>query len=302
VAPPTRVKVRIATTPPSSVFGDDQYADYLHECESLGFDTIWLSDVPLGPTGDPILSLTYAAARTTKLKLGMNLVPLGRNPLWLAKQLAQLDRLSNGRLLVSFVPGLGQPEERAALGYETGDRGRDIDEFIGLLRTWWSGEPVTRSFREFRYDGVTVRPQPQQDPLELWLGGIGAAALDRVARLSDGWLTANATPTEAAAGRVTIERRAAEIGRTIDADHFGISIPYARTAPDPALMAILQKRRPDGDLGGIAPIGEAELQNLLRAHIDGGLTKFVVRSLAPSSASWRDDLRWLADSVLSLQT
>ncbi len=301
------MKVRIAVAPPGSALADDQFADYLSACESFGFDTIWLSDVPLGPLGDPLISLAYAAARTSKLKLGMNVVPLGRNPLWLAKQLAQLDRLSNGRLLLSLVPGLGQPEERAALGYATGaagadHRGNSIDEIMGLLRTWWDGEPVTGTFGTFRYDGVKVVPQPKQHPLELWLGGIGPAALDRVARLSDGWLTASATPAEAAAGRVTIESRAAEIGRTIDADHFGISMPFARFEPDPVSVEALRKRRADREISEVLPVGGPALVSLLGAHINGGLTKFVLRSLSGPSVDWRDDLSWLADTVLSLQT
>jgi probable F420-dependent oxidoreductase len=301
------VKVRIAVTPPTSAFVDDQFTEYLSVCEELGFDTIWLSDVPLGPLGDPLLSLTYAAACTTKLKLGMNLVPLGRNPLWLAKQLAQLDRLSKGRLLLSLVPGLGSLEERAALGYASGDSARDhrgnaIDDTIGFLRSWWAGESVTGSFGAYRYEAVSLAPLPQQNPLEVWLGGIGPQALDRVARLSDGWLTANATPREASAGRRVIEERAAIAGRVIDADHFGISIPYARREPDHSTMAALKKRRADGDLKDIVPVGDLELAGLLRAHIDGGLSKFVVRSMAASGTDWRDDLRWLADSVLSLQT
>jgi probable F420-dependent oxidoreductase len=301
------MKVRIALAPPSSVLTEDHFGDYLAACESMGFDTIWLSDIPLGPLGDPLLSLTYAAARTTKLKLGMNVVPLGRNPLWLARQLAQLDRLSNGRLLLSLVPGLGQPQERSALGYASGSaeadhRGNAIDEIIGLLRTWWSGEAVTASFGAFRYDAIKVMPQPKQNPLELWLGGLAPAALDRVARLSDGWLTASATPAEAAAGRVTIEARAAEIGRVIDDDHFGISMPFARVDPDPATLEALRKRRTDRDLSEILPVGRESLTHLLRAHIDGGLTKFVLRSASTSSGDWREELAWLAEAALPLQT
>jgi probable F420-dependent oxidoreductase len=259
-----------------------------------------LSDIPLGPFGDPLVSLAYAAARTTKLKLGMNVVPLGRNPLWLAKQLAQLDRLSGGRLLISLVPGLGQPTERAALGHATGDRGKAIDEAIGLLRAWWKGEGVTADVGPYRYDDVRLSPTPWQDPLEIWLGGLGPQALDRVARLSDGWLTAAATPAEAAAGRITIEKRAAELGRVIDADHFGISMPYAWSEPPASALAAVRQRRADGDISQILPIGEHSLKTLLTAHIDGGITKFVLRSSL--SDSWRTDLMRLANLVLPLQT
>ena len=297
------MKVRFAVTPPASALAAESFDEYLRAVETLGFDTLWLSDVPLGPFGDPLLSLSYAAARTTRLKLGMNVVPLGRNPFWLAKQLAQLDQLSHGRLLLSLVPGLGQPSERALLGHATGDRGKVIDEIIALLRAWWNGEAVKAEFGTFCYDGVQVQPVPVQKPLEIWLGGLGPLALDRVARLGDGWLTASSTPAEAAAGRLTIEKRATEVGRSIDGEHFGISLPYARIEPSAATVDALRLRRTDGDISQILPIGEAALTSLVRAHIDGGITKFVLRPVASTEVpGWRDELEWLADRVLALQT
>ncbi len=297
------MKIRFAVTPPAAALHESQFDAYLDACETLGFDTIWLSDVPLGPLGDPLLSLTYAAARTTRLKLGMNVVPLGRNPMWLAKQLAHLDRISRGRLLVSLVPGLGQPQERAALGHATGDRGRAIDHTIGLLRTWWAGDEVDDALGDVHFSSVKVLPTPLQMPLEIWLGGIGPAALGRVARLGDGWLTANATPTEAAAGRRTIEARSTDIGRSIDNEHFGISMPFSITEPDPSVVAAMVARRGSSDLSEIAPIGGPALVNLLRAHIDGGLSKFVLRPVSGMvPTDWRAELDWLADTVLPMQT
>lgn len=296
------MKVRFAVTPPAGALLGDALDAYLASCEELGFDTIWLSDVPLGPLGDPMVTLAYAAARTTTLKLGMNIVPLGRNPLWIAKQLAQVDALSRGRVLLSFVPGLGQPQERAALGHATGDRGRAIDDLLPLLRAWWAGETVTAEVGPWRYDDVALLPRPVQSPLEIWLGGIGPAALDRVARLADGWLTANATPDEAADGRRTIEERAAALGRTVDPEHFGISLAYAPAEPDPTTLAALRARRADGDLDRIVPIGGAALRALVTEHIDGGLTKFVLRPIGSgASGSWRAELEWLAEQVLPLQ-
>ncbi|MEQ8495548.1 MAG: LLM class flavin-dependent oxidoreductase, partial [Gammaproteobacteria bacterium] len=137
------MKVRFAVTPPAAALDGAVFGDYLAEVERLGFDTLWLSDVPLGPLGDPLLSLAWAAARSTRLKLGANVVPLGRNPLLLARQLAQLDGLCGGRLLLAFVPGLGAPAERAALGYAAGDRGAALEHSIDLLRRWWAGETVS---------------------------------------------------------------------------------------------------------------------------------------------------------------
>jgi probable F420-dependent oxidoreductase len=298
------MKIRFAVTPPGPALHEDAFPHYLDECERLGFDTVWLSDIPLGALGDPLISLTYAAARTSRLKLGANLVPLGRHPLWFAKQLAQLDRFSRGRLLVSFVPGLGQPAERGALGYPDGNRGRVIDEMIVLMRQWWAGDPVTTQWRGLNFQDVVVKPTPIQEPLEIWLGGISPAALERVAGLADGWLTSAATPAEAGAGRATIRRRAQELGRIVDPEHFGISIPFSVAEPPEEALAALRQRRKDRDLTDIVAVGVNGLQRLIEEHIEQGLSKFVVRPLDALAAksTWRDDLRWLADTVLPLQT
>lgn len=132
--------------------------------ESLGFDTIWLSDIPMGAPVDPLVGLAFAAGRTKRLKLGANLVPIGRNPMLLAKQLAQLDRLSSGRLLISLVPGLDQPGERGALGIGDAKRGRLIDDIIPLLRQWWSGAPVDHHENRYDFADVIVRPLPRCGP------------------------------------------------------------------------------------------------------------------------------------------
>jgi probable F420-dependent oxidoreductase len=295
------MKIRFAVTPPGLAFHENVFPDYILACEQLGFDTLWLSDVPLGPLGDPLFSLAFAASHTRRLKLGANVVPLGRNPWLLTRQLAQLDRMSGGRLLLSFVPGLGQPAERAVLGHPTGDRWRAVGDILGLARRWWAGETITASHGPYHFDALALQPLPIQRPLEVWLGGIGVAALERVARTADGWLTAAATPLEAARGRVTISARAAELGRTIDSEHFGISIPYARIEPLAAASEAVRQRRADRDLTQILPVGRQALRTLLEAHFEGGFSKFVLRSLS-ESPDWRADLDWLAEIVLPLQT
>ncbi len=297
------MKIRFAVTPPAAALDGAVFADYLERVEALGFDTLWLSDVPLGPLGDPLLSLTWAAARTKRLKLGVNVVPLGRNPFLLARQLAQLDRLAGGRLLLSFVPGLGQPAERAALGYAGGDRGRALESIIELQRRWWAGETVTATCEGCTYDAVALAPLPLQQPLEIWLGGKGPAALRRVARAGDGWLTSAVTPAEARAGRRTIAAELARCARHIDEEHYGISIPVCATEPGEALLAPLRARRADRDLTDIVAVGAAQLRALVEAHLDAGISKFVLRPLGMlgSATAWREDLDWMADAVLPLQ-
>ena len=298
------MKIRFAVTPPACALDEAHYPRYLEECENLGFDTIWLSDIPLGGSGDPLVSLCFAAAHTKRLKLGANLVPLGRHPLWFAKQLAQLDRLSNGRLLVSFVPGLGTPAERLALGYKGKNRSTAIDEMIELMRRWWAGETVSTVWENLTFDNVALEPTPLQEPLEVWLGGASEAALERVAKLSDGWLTSAITPLEAAQSRRKIQKRADELGRTVDSEHFGISMPFSVGEPDQGMRDALRKRRKDGDLSEIIAVGSDGLRELVEGHLNAGLSKFVMRPVDKTTAefSWRDNLHWLADIVLPLQT
>jgi alkanesulfonate monooxygenase SsuD/methylene tetrahydromethanopterin reductase-like flavin-dependent oxidoreductase (luciferase family) len=105
------MKVRIAFRPAQPV--RRRWSGVLRrDAETLGFDTIWLSDVPLGPIGDPLITLTYVAARTSRLKLGANIVPIGRNPSSSPDSSRATRSVSDGRLLLSFVPGLDQPGER----------------------------------------------------------------------------------------------------------------------------------------------------------------------------------------------
>ncbi|MBV8999268.1 MAG: LLM class flavin-dependent oxidoreductase, partial [Solirubrobacterales bacterium] len=269
--------------------------------ELAGFDGLWLSDLPVAPVLDPLLGLALAAGRTHRLHLGANLVPLGRNPFLLAKELAQLDQLSGGRLLLSFVTGLGQPGERQALGLDGARRGDVLEEVLGLVRSWWAGEAVDHRSARWTFDHLVAPARPVQDPLEVWLGGRGPQALDRVGRIADGWLGAQLTPAEAEVARRHIQRAARRVGREVDPEHFGMSIPYARVDPEAELLAPLAARRPDVDPLAVVPVARTGLRDFIEGYVDVGLSKFVVRPLAPV-ASWSEEAAWLGDAILDLQT
>lgn len=296
------MKIRIAVAPGGGSWSTDSYVSLVDGLEERGFDTMWLSDVPLAPTIDPLVGLSFAAARTRRLKLGANVVPIGRNPMLLAKELAQIDQLSGGRLLLMLVPGIGQPQERQALGVSGADRGALLDEVIPLLRRFWSGASVQHDSERSSFPGITVRPRPLQDPLELWLGGMGPKALQRAGRLADGWLGAALTPAEAGAARRSIEEAAGAAGRMIDPEHFGLSIPYARTAPSAETLARLLQRRPEADPASLVPVGRDRLRSLIEALVGEGLSKFVLRPVTSPAASVEEELDWLASAVLDLQT
>ncbi len=279
----------------------DQFIAAVQRMERLGFDSLWLSEVLTTGVLDPLAGLAYAAGITTKLKLGTTMTVTGRNPVRMAKELATIDRLSRGRLLLVFVPGLTNRVEDQALGVPVKERGVWLDEVLPLTRKLWSGEDVVHQGRLFCYDGLRIQPRPVQDPLEIWLGGNARSALRRAGQLSDGWLPSLCTPSEAAEGRAAIESFAAEAGRRVDPEHFGISMTYAREALPAAQVARIAQRRPGLDPATVVPVGAEALRETLRRYVDVGFSKFVLRPAEPA-VDWVDALDRLADDALSLQS
>jgi probable F420-dependent oxidoreductase len=295
------MKVRFAVAPDAASLTGETMPAFAEALEASGFDGIWLSDLPLTPALDPLLGLALAAGQTEHLRLGANVVPLGRNPFLLAKELAQLDQLSGGRLLLSFVTGLGQPGEAEALGLDGATRGAVLEEVLALVRAWWAGETVTHRSERWSFTELASPGRPVQDPLEVWLGGRGPKALDRVGRVADGWLGAQLTPAETAAARERIVAAAQRAGREVDPEHFGLSIPYARGEAPAAALAAISGRRTDVDPRELLPVGAAGLRAFVSGCIASGLSKVVVRPAAPV-ASRAEEAEWLADAILDLQT
>ncbi len=298
------MKIRFAISPGGLDLQPSRFMELVDGLDSVGFDAIWLSDIPLGAQIDPLLGLAVAAGRTERLKLGANVVPLGRSPFALAKELAQLDQLSGGRLLVTLVPGLGQPAERQALGLGRSDRGIVLEESMGLLRQFLAGEAVSHRNDRWDYEDLTLPVLPLQHPLELWLGGSGPRALERVGRLADGWLGSAMTPPEVAGALATMTEAAAAVGRTLDPEHFGMSIPYGRDDADAHALAFVRSRRPDADPWDLLPVGADAIRTLVGALVEVGVSKFVLRPAGRGRPrdSVLEELAWLAEVVLPLQT
>lgn len=285
---------------------DSTFGDVVDELERLRFDSLWLSERIGGDAPDPVVAMAFAVGRTTHLKVGMSVLVLpGRNPIVLAKELATLDRLSGGRLLPAFGLGFADPHEQQAFGVARGERAPWFDEALEVLRGAWAPGTLTHHGDRFHYDDLRVLPKPQQQPLDVWLGGIAPSELRRVGRLADGWLPSFVSPTDVAAGRVVIEQVAAEHERVIDPEHFGVLIPYA-TGPVPEqLLAGLAARRPDlDDISRIIPSGWEQLADHIGRFVDVGTSKFVVIPLnEPDGATaWVDHLGEAAARLLPLQT
>lgn len=275
------------------------------DLERLGFDSLWVPEAWLTPTLDPIVALTFAAARTTKLKLGSHLIIPGKNPVQLARQTAQLDRLSNGRLLLVGVLGIPEEADTGAQDVERRLRSKVLDEVVPLLRRLWAGETVTHVGERYQLDGVSITPTPVQQPLELWLAGQVPAALRRTGRLGDGWMPGLVFPHEAAAMRTQIEEAAAAAGRSMDAEHYGANLFYANEALPPEIEGRLSARRAKSNDGasadGLVPVGPEALTDRVHEWLDAGFSKFLVRPMvAPADAT--AELERLAETVLPLTT
>src|SRR5499433_261624 len=283
------MKIRIGVGAAGAAANPDALAELVESIDEFAFDSLWLSEVLTGPVIDPVVGLAWAGASHPRVKLGTTTLLPGRNVVRLAKQLASLDVLCRGRLLVTLVPGLTYAPERDAIGVEPKRRGVVIDEALPLLRRLWAGETVSYEGAVGSFRDVKLSPVPVQQPLEVWLGGTVPAALERCGRLSDGWLPSLCTPEEAAA----------KAGRTISPEHFGVSIGYATRPIDPATARTMAARRPRSL--ELTPIGLPALRAAIERFIAVGFSKFVVRPVA-APASWRAELEALASAVADLQT
>jgi probable F420-dependent oxidoreductase len=258
----------------------DQLAGIVDHLESSGVDSIWFSELVYSPAVDPMIGMAYALARTTRLKAGTSVAVLpGRHPVLVAKQLASLAAIAPKRVLPAFGLRSAIPAEREVFVVPDGERAAVFDESLRVLRSALVEDSAAYTGRYFTVSGATVSPRPVP-PLDIWLGGSAPAAFRRIGALGDGWLGSFLTPVEARAGREAIERAAADAGRQIEPDHFGISLALAEGADGELpseLVAAARRRRPELDPGELIAAGWDQLHRQVDAYIDAGLTKFVIR-------------------------
>jgi probable F420-dependent oxidoreductase len=167
--------------------------------EAAGFDTLWAGEhvvlpdprvtpspmEPDEPILDPLVALAFLAAHTTSLRLATGIVILPqRNPLVLAKQVASLDALSEGRLILGIGAGYLEPE-LSAIGVPMSERGTRTDEFLAAMEQVWYAERPAYEGRHVRFAGIQAHPRPRQVPIVV--GGHTSAAHRRAIERGHGW-------------------------------------------------------------------------------------------------------------------
>jgi probable F420-dependent oxidoreductase len=250
--------VQIGVVFPQTEFGDDPAAikAYAQTAEGLGYSHIIAYDHVVGanpnrpggwqgpytsetPFHEPFVLFAFMASVTNRIGFAPGIIILPqRQTVLAAKQAATLDVLSNGRLRVGI--GIGwNALEYTALNEDFHSRGKRVEEQVQVMRALWTSPLVTFQGHWHTLPDVGIKPLPVQQPIPIWFGGQAEAALARMARLADGWMTNYRTAAEAVSAIETIQRSLAEIKRP--REQFGIEarIHYGDGNPEKwhALMA-----------------------------------------------------------------
>jgi probable F420-dependent oxidoreductase len=288
----------------------DSVLEFIDDCERWDIDSVWVSDriAAPRPTLDPIVFMAYLASRMRNMKFGTSALVLPtRHPVVLAKQLATLDFLCKGRLLL--VVGLGGDDSRdfEATGVRKEERGRRADEAIVLMKKLWTEEQVNFDGQFYSVQDLTLLPRPfQKGGPPVWVGGRSKAAFRRAGRLADGWLVSSVTHGEVAAGIAAIRSHASEVGREVPDDHYGVLVPYVFAKDREEALRIAApsiRRRQDIPPSDYSALGTPDqVRKTIQAYIDTGATKFVMRPAGPKE-SLHKQVETLAKEVIpALQT
>jgi len=187
------------------------------------------------------------------------------------------------------------------------ERGKRGNEAIILMKKLWSEENVNFDGQFYSVHDLTLLPRPhQKGGPPIWVGGRSKAALRRAGKLADGWLVSSCTPQEVAFGIETIRNHAAEAGREVPEDHYGVLIPYFIAADSDEAERMAEpsiRRRQDLAPQEYCALGTPEqIRQKLQKYIDGGATKFVMRPSGPKE-SLHAQVKTLAKEVIpALQT
>lgn len=270
-----RLGINLPTFDPLRIGGRPRFVEAARLAEDSGFDAVWVGDhlhVP-SPVYDSTVALSAVASTTTRVKLGYGVMLLGlRHPAWVAKQLTTIDALAPGRLLLGVGVGGEFPAEFEALGLNVRQRGRLLDQALHELPDWLQGRSTPAL-------SPTISALPP-----IWVGGRSEAAMQRAARIGDGWLaTWMSTERIREQGNALAELAAAQ-GRPRPAVGLAISVHVdanegrAREQAEDYTQAMYGM--PFEKVARYTPVGSAErVAERIAAYADAGVEEFVLTPL-----------------------
>lgn len=236
---------------PQTEFGNDPVAirDYAQTAEALGYTYMIAYDHVLGanpdrpggwtgaythqtPFHEVFVLFSFMAAVTHKLRFSTGILILPqRQTALVAKQAASLDVLSGGRLRLGVGLGWNQVEY-LALNENFHNRGRRFEEQVQVLRLLWTQPSVKFEGKWHHIDDAGINPLPIQRPIPIWFGGSADPALERMARLADGWLPAFRSPADARPYWEKLQQYLSEAGRSPETLPIEPRIPYSDGNPE----------------------------------------------------------------------
>ncbi|MDF1733593.1 MAG: LLM class flavin-dependent oxidoreductase, partial [Minwuia sp.] len=298
---PVRVGMGFGELPFS---GAAPFWDWIDMLEDGGVNSYWQSDriASARPHLEPMAALGAVAGRTRRLKFGMNVASLAlREPVLLAKQCATIDYLSAGRLLPAFGIGAKLAPDWAATGTPTAGRGARADEALEIIIRLWKGETLDYDGKYFQLKGARISPTPVNPNIPMWIGGSTKAAVERTAKYGTGWQAAFESPAQLAPVVRAIRETAVAQGRPVADDHFGAAFPFRFGSMDEEVVATeagrFEKRLRKDPTGYFVVGDEATILDRIRAYVDAGASKFILRPIAGSDADLMDQTRKFIDLV-----
>jgi len=265
--------------------------DYGVRMEALGFDSLWVWDhILLGvdpnfPIVDSLSLLAAVAARTRRIRLGTGILILPlRNPVVLAKQLAGIDQISGGRLILGMASGWYK-REFDAVGVPFERRGRIMDQNLEVMTRLWTEERVTGEYPPHNLRSAVMLPKPVQSPRPpILIGGYVDRVLKRAAVKGDGWLTYFYTPESFVRSWDKVRAFAEEAGKDPATLLNGNQLPIMVGKSREALMApMMEWLTTEWDYASwsestkesavMGTVDECVAQ--LRAHLDAGVQKII---------------------------
>lgn len=214
--------------------------------EQAGFESVWVGDhiaLPAEQGGEQprlevVVAVSYLAAATSRVRLGFGVIVLPqRQPVLLAKQLASIDILSQGRLTVGIGVGYVEPELRA-MGVPLAGRGARTDEYLAAMRCLWTEQAPSFSGRFVEFAGVFQRPRPVQRPHPpVVIGGHSTAAFRRAITAANGWYGVYLDVEQATATLAGLRKAAAGCDRPASLGELEITV----TPPGPIDLATARR-------------------------------------------------------------
>lgn len=292
-------------------FDAEGTASYLARAEELGFEGGWTLEQIVGPAPSlaPLPLLSWAAAHTTRLRLGVAvLITSLHDPLQLASEITAVDQLSNGRLDVGVGHG-GNFRPFSAFGVEKATFVSYFSEGLELMKAAWSDAPAVTFHGRFRdVDGLPIQPKPAQRPHPpIWFGGSATKAVARGVRLGDAFMGAGSSTTAGFAEAVKVVRRELD-EQDKDATTFRIAKRVYLTVDDDAARArervLAGLHRIYGDLPGLdlpaVPVSGTvdDVVRGLREVIDAGAQMILLNPVGASVGEDLEQMERLAAEVI----